>query len=87
MDIVNFAPRSRTPTLMVNGRDDFILNFERSQEPLFRLLGAAEDEKRLARLEGGHLPTDRVALIEEVLAWLDRFLGPVEAPGQRSTEG
>ena len=72
---------------MINGRDDFILNFERSQEPLFHLLGAAEDEKRLARLEGGHLPTDRVGLIEEVLGWLDRFLGPVESGYARSADG
>jgi len=86
-DQVNFAPRSRVPTLMINGRDDFILKFERSQKPLFRLLGAAEDEKRHARLAGGHLPTDRLELIEEVLTWLDRFLGSVDAMGSRSTGG
>ena len=63
---------------MLNGRDDFFASLERSQLPLFRLLGAPEDEKRHARLEGGHIPTDRLELIEEVLSWLDGFLGPVE---------
>jgi predicted esterase len=79
IDPTNFAPRSRVPTLMVNGRDDFLATYERSQLPLFRLLGAPEDEKRHARIEGGHIPTDRLELIKEVLSWLDRFLGPVEA--------
>jgi dienelactone hydrolase len=74
----SFAPRSQVPTLMINGRDDFILPYELLQEPLYRLLGAPEGQKRHARLEGGHIPPDRLAIIEEVLAWLDRHLGPVE---------
>ncbi len=87
MDLVNFAPRSRVPTLMVNGKDDFLATFDRAQDPLFRLLGAPEDEKRHARIEGGHIPSDRLAIIEEVLAWLDRFLGPVAETGSGSTSG
>jgi pimeloyl-ACP methyl ester carboxylesterase len=77
---VNFAPRSRVPTLMINGRDDFILPYEISQEPQYRLLGAPEGQKRLARLEGGHIPPDRIAIIEEVVGWFDRHLGPVATP-------
>lgn len=73
-----FAPRSPTPTLMINGRDDFILPYEMSQLPLFELLGAADEQKRHARLDGGHIPTDRLEIIQEVLGWLDRHLGPVE---------
>jgi eukaryotic-like serine/threonine-protein kinase len=61
---------------MINGRDDFILPVESSQRPLFELLGVPEPDKRHAILEGGHLPP-RVAIIKEVLAWLDRYLGPV----------
>jgi predicted esterase len=71
-----FAPRSRTPTLMINGRDDFILPYELSQ-PLFDLLGAPADKKRHARLAGGHIPTNRLDIMREVLEWLDRHLGPV----------
>jgi hypothetical protein len=77
---VNFAPRSRVPTLMINGRDDFLLPYELLQEPLFRLLGAPEGQKRHARLEGGHIPPDRLAIIEEVVGWFDRHLGPVTTP-------
>ena len=41
MDLLNFAPRVRVPTLMVNGRSDFGTLLETQQRPLFRLLGAA----------------------------------------------
>jgi dienelactone hydrolase len=76
VDSVNFAPRSRAPTLMVNGRDDPIFLFESSQIPLFRLLGAADRDKRHFVVEGGH-PAFNQAVVREVLAWLDRYLGPV----------
>jgi len=77
-DPVNFAPRVRVPTLMLTGRDDFIRPVETQQVPLFRLLGVPEEQKRLARFDGGHLPSDMNAVIREALAWLDRWLGPVE---------
>jgi pimeloyl-ACP methyl ester carboxylesterase len=77
---LNFAPRSRVPTLMINGKDDFITPLEQQQRPLFRLLGAPEADKRHTRLEGGHIPSDRRALIAEVVSWFDRYLGAVGAP-------
>ncbi len=86
MDPVNFAPRSRVPTLMVNGRDDFIFPVEPFQTRLFELLGAPAADKRHVLLDGGHLPPDRRAIIREVLAWLDRYLGPVTPPGQTAPQ-
>ena len=84
-DPAAFAPRSRTPTLMINGRDDFLLPYELSQQPLLAMLGAPDNRKRQARLEGGHIPRHRVEIIREVLAWLDEQLGPVQRtePGIR----
>jgi pimeloyl-ACP methyl ester carboxylesterase len=81
IDVVNFAPRSRVPTLMINGRDDYLTPVESSQRPFFELLGAPPEDKRHALLEGGHLPPDRRAIIREVLDWLDRYLGPVTTSG------
>ena len=51
VDPVNFAPRVKTPLLMLNGRDDFTFPIETSQEPLFRLLGtpAADKVRRALR--------------------------------------
>jgi serine/threonine protein kinase/predicted esterase len=73
---LHFASRSTTPTLMVNGRHDFGFNYETSQVPMFRLLGAPEADKRHAVFESGHIPP-RLGMIQEILGWLDRCLGPV----------
>jgi dipeptidyl aminopeptidase/acylaminoacyl peptidase len=85
MHPVHFAPRSRTPTLMINGRDDFIMPYELSQRPLFAMLGAPDDKKRHARLAGGHIPTNRLEIIREVLDWLDQQLGPVSRANSVAT--
>jgi eukaryotic-like serine/threonine-protein kinase len=77
VDAFHFAPRSRAPTLMVNGRDDFLFPLESSQIPLFRLLGAPEKDKRHFVVEGGHAPWNQ-EVIRETVAWLDRYLGPVK---------
>jgi formylglycine-generating enzyme required for sulfatase activity len=70
---VNFAPRIAAPTLLVNGRYDEEHSWYRRALPLWRLL---REPKRLALLEGGHLPAaeERVPLIN---GWLDETLGPV----------
>jgi eukaryotic-like serine/threonine-protein kinase len=80
VELVNFAPRVRLPTLMLNGRDDFRFPLEVSQQPMFRALGTPDKDKRHALVEGGHVPP-RGAIIKEILDWLDRYLGPVETTG------
>ena len=80
MDPRNFAPRVMVPTLMLNGRYDFENPHETAQRPLFELLGAAPDRKDHVVIESGHaLPRDAVS--REMLAWLDRYLGPVSRAG------
>jgi dienelactone hydrolase len=79
IDLPNFAPRAHA-TLMLNGRDDFRFPLEESQQPLFQALGTPVAGKRHALLSGGHGP-DRLGVIKEVLAWLDRWLGPVAKKG------
>jgi pimeloyl-ACP methyl ester carboxylesterase len=74
----HFAPRVRVPTLMVNGENDFTLPLNLAQKPMFELLGTDPEHKRHVVLEGGHIPFDTNAAIRETLAWLDRYLGPVE---------
>ena len=75
-DAFHYAPRIRTPVLMINGRQDFAYSFEEQTQPLFRLLGTAARDKRHAVFDGGHVvPTQ--ATMAETLAWLDRYLGPV----------
>jgi formylglycine-generating enzyme required for sulfatase activity/DNA-binding winged helix-turn-helix (wHTH) protein/pimeloyl-ACP methyl ester carboxylesterase len=76
---MNFAPRVKAPTLMVNGQQDFIFPVESSQDPLFRLLGVAGADKRHVTFDSGHLPPTE-PVIKESLDWLDRYLGPVQSP-------
>jgi len=75
-DPINYASRVKIPVLMLNGRYDNFFPLETSQIPLFRLLGTSPQEKRHVVYETGHY-VPRVQLIQEVLDWLDRYLGPV----------
>ena len=77
VDEINFAPRVRVPTLMVNGRYDSIFPLETLQEPMFKLFGAPEKDKRHAVFDGGHVPPNDL-VIKEILDWLDRYQGPVK---------
>lgn len=76
-DQINFAPRVKAPTLMLNGRFDFIFPVGPSQEPMFRLLGTPKEEVHRVMYQTGHdIPRDQ--MIKETLEWLDRYLGPVK---------
>jgi dienelactone hydrolase len=78
-DQADFAPRLHIPVLMVNGRYDFSFPLERSQRPLFRMLGTPAADKSAVVLDTPHdVRQDRPALVRSVLAWLDRYLGRVE---------
>ena len=77
VDLINFAPRVRVPTLMLNGRYDNFCPVETCQLPMFRLLGVPKEHKRLIQFETGHA-IPRNELIKETLNWLDRYLGPVK---------
>ena len=84
IDALNYAPRIRIPTLMLNGRYDFGMPYETAQRPLFDLLGSPAEHKHHAVLETGHkLPTEDVA--REILPWLDHYLGPVVQSSPVST--
>jgi dienelactone hydrolase len=76
VEAINFAPRVRTPVLMLNGRFDFFLPEAGTQIPMFQLLGTPAGQKRRVVYDTGHnIP--RPDLIRESLDWLDTYLGPV----------
>ena len=76
-DPVNFLPRVRIPVLMLSGKYDSGFPLELSQKPFFRLLGTPPAMKKHVLDEGGHfLP--RPMMVREALAWLDKYLGPVQ---------
>ena len=73
---LNFAPHVKVPTLMLNGRDDFMYPVDSSQIPLFRFLGTPDAQKRRLVFDSGHVPPQK-PVVKESLDWLDRYLGPV----------
>ena len=76
VDPYNFLGLVHQPVLMVNGRYDFFFPVEDTQVPMFKLLGTPAKDKRHVVLEAGHVPPNDV-LTQEVLDWLDRYLGPI----------
>jgi pimeloyl-ACP methyl ester carboxylesterase len=72
VDPINFLPRIKAPTLMLNGRYDFYFPIETTQRPMFHLLGTPPEQKRYVLEEGSHF-VPRTRLIQETLAWLDRW--------------
>ncbi|HSM60332.1 MAG TPA: hypothetical protein VK849_06020, partial [Longimicrobiales bacterium] len=77
----NFAPRVRTPLILVNGRRDFMHPYETGQVPFFDALGTPDADKRFVLdQESGHVPDWNVA-VREILDFYDEYLGPVERRG------
>lgn len=77
IDQIHFAPRVTIPTLMLNGCFDSTFPLETSQLPLFRALGTPAEHKRHVLYDTGHdVPFNQMNA--EILAWLDRYLGPVK---------
>ena len=64
--------REHTDEVQLNGRYDFFFPLESSQLPMFRLLGTPAAEKRHVIEDGSHF-VPRVRMIQETLAWLDRY--------------
>jgi formylglycine-generating enzyme required for sulfatase activity/tRNA A-37 threonylcarbamoyl transferase component Bud32 len=74
---IHYAPRTRVPTLMVSGSQDFTRPLETAIRPMFEAFGALESEKKLVLFPVGHLPPKN-DLVRESFDWLDRYLGKVQ---------
>ena len=75
-DAFNYLTRIRQPTIMINGRFDSMIG-EENIRLMFDHLGTDPKNKRLVLTETDHIPT-RSDMIRETLAWLDKYLGPVQ---------
>ncbi len=73
-DQINYLPRVTQPVLMLNGEHDNYFPVETSQQPLYRLLGTPQADKRMIVYPSGHL-VPRVEFIKETLGWLDKYQG------------
>ena len=72
----NFASRITTPTILINGRRDFMHPYETGQVPYFNAFGVPDDEKEFVVLEAGHIPPWN-DVVHHALRWYDRYLGAV----------
>jgi cephalosporin-C deacetylase-like acetyl esterase len=75
-DPFNYITRVETPTLILNGRYDTVFPCEATVKPFFDLMGTPDEHKELKLYETDHLPPKN-EFIKEMLAWFDRYLGPV----------
>jgi dienelactone hydrolase len=78
----NFAPRVRTPVLMLNGRYDTVFPYETSQLAMFRQLGTPATDKTMHVSPNGHV-TPMEEAIPLSLAWFDKYLGGATASAQK----
>lgn len=75
-DELNYLPRVKIPTLMLNGIYDYRFPLENNIKSFYKLLGTPENDKKLIPYETDHyVPGNE--MIKEVLAWCDKYLGPV----------
>ncbi len=78
--VANYAPRVRTPTLMLSGIYDAVFAYETSAVPFFDQLGTPSPDKKLIANDGGHALGPDVGK-REALAWFDQYLsGRAPAP-------
>jgi esterase/lipase len=70
---------SRSIIVPINGKYDSILPVTQAQIPMFERLGTPAAQKRHVIVESGHavtVPEVRLAVIKEVLDWLEKYVGP-----------
>jgi len=77
-DALNYAGHITMPLLLLSGEHDFVYPLETVAKPLFERIGTNADQKRHVVFDAGHMMFPRGPMTEEILAWLNRYLGPVE---------
>lgn len=70
-NFINFAPHSRLPKLIINGRYDETHPLATFLEPLYKLMS---EPKKLVVYDGGHIPTIEF-FATTTNSWLDEKLG------------
>ena len=75
-DPLNYVSHVKIPTLMLSGKYDPLFPYETVVKPMYELLGTPDNDKMIKLYKTDHF-IPRNELIREILAWLDKYLGPV----------
>ncbi len=73
---INYLTRVKQPILMLNGKYDMFLPYDKAIIPMYNLLGTPKENKQLKLYDTDHIPGKR-DFMKETLSWLDKYLGPV----------
>ena len=71
-DGLNHVTRIKTPILMLNGEQDYLVP-KIMAEGFYNSLGTAPEDKKLVFYDSGHWPLPRNQMIKETLTWLDKY--------------
>jgi dienelactone hydrolase len=87
-DPANFAPHVTIPMLQINGKEDSLYPFRTAQKPLFELLGTPAAHKKHVILPGEHHIhwEYREQYHQEIVEWLDHYLGRVAQTDDNNNE-
>jgi DNA-binding winged helix-turn-helix (wHTH) protein len=79
-DGINYVSRIEQPVLMLNGRFDAFVEYEKGQVLQFELLATPDDRKEHKVYDVTHLKLPPNALAREASNWFDRHLGVPGSP-------
>ena len=68
----NHLPRIKTPFLMLNGEDDYLVPKSMAMA-LYNFSGTSEDDKKIVFYNSGHWPLPRNQMIRESLDFIDKY--------------
>ena len=71
-DGLNHIPRIKTPILMLNGEQDYLVP-KISAETFYNFLGTPKEDKKIVFYDSGHWPLPRNQMIKETLSWVDKY--------------
>ncbi len=68
-----FFDRVTQPTLMLNGRYDYIFPYEDNQKYLAQFIGTPPEHFKHVVYDAGHVPLPRNQMMREMADWLDTY--------------
>ena len=72
VDGINHLPRIKTPFLMLNGEQDYLVP-KSAANFFFQSTGTPSEDKKIIFYDSGHWPLPRNQMIKETLSFIDQY--------------